>query len=446
MHNPDEGKTSTVVLTGDCLITRRLKPYNEANFTQMLEIIREADISFSNLEGLLTNYEGYPAAMSGGTYVVGDPIIADDLQWAGFNLFARANNHSMDWSFGGLLTTSAHLDARGMVHAGVGENLAVARSPAYLDTSAGRTAIISASSTFPPGAQAGQQRPDLPGRPGLNPLRYETTMEVPAGEIDHLRQMSEELGLEEMKRIRSAAFSRETQGCSDVFDLPGADFQFVAGEEYRVKTQPHRDDLKANLRAIEGAARQADWVIFSLHTHESAVGDLREPAEFVREFSRQAIDAGADAVVGHGPHYLRGIEIYNDRPIFYSLGNFIFQNESVRWLPHEIYDRYGLSLESTPDQLYDRRTDCDASGFPSAEMFWRTVMPEVKFSDRRLQSIILHPVTLGWELPRSRRGRPVLAEDDEAEDIIAEITKLSSKFDTPIKWADETRVGEVSLD
>ncbi len=446
MHNPREGSTATMVLTGDCLITRRLKPYEEENFTRMLKIIRDSDISFANLEGLLTDYEGYPAAMSGGTYVVGDPIIADDLQWAGFNLFARANNHSMDWSFGGLLSTSAHLDARGMVHAGVGENLAVARSPAYLDTAAGRTAIISASSTFPPGAQAGQQRPDLPGRPGLNPLRYETRFEVPGAEIERLRKLSENLGLQEMKRMRSAIFSRDSEDDRDTFDLPGADFQFVEGEEHRVRTEPQCDDLQANLRAIEGAARQADWVIFSLHTHESAMGDLRQPAEFVREFAHRAVDAGADAVVGHGPHYLRGIEIYQGRPIFYSLGNFIFQNESIRWLPHEIYDRYGLSLEATPDQLYDRRTDCDAQGFPSQEMFWRTVMPEVQFCERRLHRMVLHPVTLGWKLPRSRRGRPVLAEGEEAQDIIEEITQLSRGFATKIEWRGDTETGEVILD
>lgn len=39
------------------------------------------------------------------------------------------------------------------------------------------------------------------------------------------------------------------------------------------------------------------------------------------------IDAAADVVVGHGPHVLRGIEVYKGRPIFYSLANFIFEND-----------------------------------------------------------------------------------------------------------------------
>ena len=47
------------------------------------------------------------------------------------------------------------------------------------------------------------------------------------------------------------------------------------------------------------------------------------------------VDAGADLFVGHGPHVLRGVEIYKGKPIFYSLGDFIFQNETLLRLPSE---------------------------------------------------------------------------------------------------------------
>ncbi len=442
MHNPSEGRNALMTFTGDTLITRRLKPYGEPAFNDMLSIFRNADISFTNLEGLLTNYEGYPAAASGGTYVVADPVIADDLKWAGFNLFARANNHSMDWSFGGLLTTSAHLDARDMIHAGVGPNMAVARSAGYLDTGAGRAAVLSASSTFPSGAHAGEQRPDMPGRPGLNPLRYSRWLEVPEEDIDNLRKMSEGLGLEALKRRLGRADSE------DVFRLPllASGLEFRRGDGYRLGTAPHEDDLEANLKAISGAKKQSDWVIFSLHSHESEMGSPREPAAFMKEFAREAIDAGADAVVGHGPHYLKGIEIYNGRPIFYSLGNFVFQNETVRWLPHDIYQRYGLGLEASVDELYDRRTDNDARGFPSDGMYWRSVIAETAFEDRELVRMTLYPVTLGWRRPRTLRGRPVLAKGDEAADIIEEIKNLSDPFGVEIRWDEESETGEVVLD
>ncbi|HSR92884.1 MAG TPA: CapA family protein [Gemmatimonadales bacterium] len=48
----------------------------------------------------------------------------------------------------------------------------------------------------------------------------------------------------------------------------------------------------------------------------------KEPRGDLRKWARAVIDAGADAVVGHGPHVLRGVEFYKGKPIFYSLGNF----------------------------------------------------------------------------------------------------------------------------
>ena len=58
---------------------------------------------------------------------------------------------------------------------------------------------------------------------------------------------------------------------------------------------------------------------------------------FLETFSRRCVDAGADAVIGHGPHELRGIEIYHGAPIFYSLGNFLFETETVEKQPYDAY-------------------------------------------------------------------------------------------------------------
>jgi hypothetical protein len=60
----------------------------------------------------------------------------------------------------------------------------------------------------------------------------------------------------------------------------------------------------------------------AVHTSEVAESLGREPRGDLRRWARAVIDAGADAVVGHGPHVLRGMEFYRDRLIAYSLGNF----------------------------------------------------------------------------------------------------------------------------
>jgi Bacterial capsule synthesis protein PGA_cap len=60
----------------------------------------------------------------------------------------------------------------------------------------------------------------------------------------------------------------------------------------------------------------------AVHTPEAAESLGREPRGDLRRWARAVIDAGADAVIGHGPHVLRGIEFYRGRLIAYSLGNF----------------------------------------------------------------------------------------------------------------------------
>jgi poly-gamma-glutamate synthesis protein (capsule biosynthesis protein) len=64
---------------------------------------------------------------------------------------------------------------------------------------------------------------------------------------------------------------------------------------------------------------QADIVVASCHW-----GLGRDPLQYMTEIARAAIDAGADVVMGHGPHYVLPIEVYNGRPIFYGLSNLTF--------------------------------------------------------------------------------------------------------------------------
>ncbi|HUR95732.1 MAG TPA: CapA family protein [Gemmatimonadales bacterium] len=61
----------------------------------------------------------------------------------------------------------------------------------------------------------------------------------------------------------------------------------------------------------------------ALNVRETAESLGREPRGDLRRWARAVIDAGADAVVGHGPHVLRGVEYYRERPVVYSLGNFL---------------------------------------------------------------------------------------------------------------------------
>ena len=90
-------------------------------------------------------------------------------------------------------------------------------------------------------------------------------------------------------------------------------------------------------KEIIEAKKQADIVLVSFHGHETDGEDTTVPSMFLETFSRRCVDAGADAVIGHGPHELRGIEIYHGAPIFYSLGNFLFETETVEKQPYDAY-------------------------------------------------------------------------------------------------------------
>src|SRR5699024_7510892 len=132
---------------------------------------------------------------------------------------------------------------------------------------------------------------------------------------------------------------------------------FIPGSETGHTTKPYTKDLDEIVQSVKEAGRQADWIMVTSHTHE---GDGNRPPEFLKTFAHTVIDAGADMVITTGYHGLRPVEIYNDRPIFYSLGDFIFQNETVKKMPQEMYDRYGVSQDSLSGYLQDKRIE--ASG------------------------------------------------------------------------------------
>jgi poly-gamma-glutamate synthesis protein (capsule biosynthesis protein) len=145
------------------------------------------------------------------------------------------------------------------------------------------------------------------------------------------------------------------------------------------------------------------------------------------------IDEGADLEVGHGPHLLRGMEIYKGKPIFYSLGNFLGQNELVPKMPSDAYDRFRAAPDLTPGQVYQKRTNNDQAGFPADPRYWESVLPTLAFEGGELKGIELTPITLGWKESRFNRGRPRLADKDDAARILARFADLSKPYGTSLK-------------
>ena len=133
---------TTFMAAGDCFITRRIPECGYEGYEALETFIKDHDVRFLNLESTFHNYEGYPAAESGGTWARSDPRTLDDIKEMGFNIFTTANNHSGDFGEGGVLATIRHLEERDMIFSGTGKNLGDASKPCYIETRNSRVALI----------------------------------------------------------------------------------------------------------------------------------------------------------------------------------------------------------------------------------------------------------------------------------------------------------------
>ena len=419
----------TMALTGDSIVTRKLSVYQEPEFLEMIELIRSADVAFTNVEILFHDYESYPMVAGGGTYMRAQPEIAKELAWAGFDLGSLANNHSGDYGPPAMLLTEKHVREAGITGAGIGKSLAEAREAKFLETTKARIAFISVASTFPDHAMASATRDDIPPRPGLNPLRHQTTYRVSRERLEALRATMEDLSMNPPEEGDSLKFLRS---------------RFVAGDPADVITAPHAGDLAAIAVVVRNAARQADYTIVTIHAHE---GDKSRfvPAQFLVTFARAMIDEGADVFVGHGPHVLRAVEIYKGKPILYSLGDFLFQNETLQRLPHENYARYELGEDKGLADFNDARYKNDTISFPATPEIWESVVARPVFEGDTLVELSLHPISLGFGKARTVRGRPMFADEALGRKIIDDLKRLSEPFGTEIDYVDGVGVVRLAL-
>lgn len=406
----------TLALTGDSIIMQRLSPFVEPEFTGLMNLVRGADAAFTNLETLFHDYEAPPSHESGGTWMRTDPPIVKELVWAGFDLVSRANNHAGDFGPLGSQITSRYVREAGLVEAGVGNSLAEAREAKFLETPRARIALISAASTFPPSSRAGNTRGDMPPRPGLSPLRFTTTYVVTPDRLADLKRVASEL-------------SGQPPAAGDVLNFAGR--RYIAGATPGQRSEPNPEDLAEIAGVVRSAATLADIVIVSLHCHEGGV-NRSVPADFITVFARAMVDAGADVFVGHGPHVLRGVEIYKGKPILYSLSNFIFQNETLLRMPADSYEQYDLDAAAQPADYLDARYDKDRRSFPADPEYWDSVLATTKWEGSKFVELQLHPITLGYKTSRADRGRPKLASGEDATRILEMMTTRSKAFGTTV--------------
>lgn len=416
---------------GDMIIQRRIQEDFEG-YSELSSFIEEGDGRFFNLETTL-NYEGEcPASQfSGGTYIRTNPEVLDDIKKFGFNMASANNNHAMDFSYEGLYRTMECLDESGLVHSGLGRNLAEASAPRYLDTKNGRIALIAVSTSFNPCMMAGEQTNRVPGRAGVNGLNVSSYVELPKEDIQIIKRIAKETNINAQKEItRKEGYHPELKDNEAELGT----MKFVEGEKSRFVSKINENDLKRVEKAIYEAQLQADYIIISIHSHQLSGSEKESPSEFLQDFAHRMIDAGANAIVGHGPHLLRPIEIYKNSPIFYSLGDFIVQLYNIEFAPDEFYKKYKLTADSTVHELLKTRSKDFTRGLMEDARMFKTVIPLWETEGTELKSLKLMPVMAMMEGNKSQIGLPRRCAPELIHEYIA---NMSAPFGTKIKINEE---------
>ncbi|MEE9261635.1 MAG: CapA family protein [Dehalococcoidia bacterium] len=428
----------TIAVAGDSMITRPMSMFNEERFLKLVDLLRSADASVVNLEMLFHDYEMSWENKETVSFQVSDPANLKELKWMGFKVVTTANNHSYDYSEAGFLTTLRHCKETGLLQAGGGRHLDEARAPAYLDTAGGRVAVMSATTTFSSDSRAGLGRPEFPGKPGVNALRHDSVHQVTRHVFDALREANRELGYQEREEVARRFHPTTAEVYDHETELRFLGGKFRLAEEYGVLTSCNKDDLTEIGNWIRGAKKASDWPIYGVHCHESGDsgeyhgGSRLSPPNFLQEFAHFTIDQGCSLFFAHGPHFLRGIEIYKNRPIFYSLGNFIFQNETVQWVPEPVYRGLKLGYEHNPGDWGQARSGGGKFGFAADPVFYRSAVALCRYANGDLKEIQLHPIDLGFQQPMSQRGRPVMAEGPVAQEVLKWLQDVSKPYGTEI--------------
>ncbi len=231
-------------------------------------VLQDADVTFGQLEFVLSE-QGSRLPQVRHT-VRAKPADAAEIADAGFDVISFAGNHCMDFGAAAMLDTIDNITAAGMLAVGVGANLADARRPASLDVRGTRISFLSCSSILPHSFWATENRP------GCAPMRAFTVYE----QIEH--------------------------------DQPGT--------PPRIHTFAHREDLALLVSDVRRLKAAGDFVAVSVHWGIHFIP--AEIADYQRDIAHALIDAGADVILGHHSHILKGIEIYRGVPVYYSLANF----------------------------------------------------------------------------------------------------------------------------
>lgn len=373
-----------IAAVGDMMISdpvsNRLLPEARA----MYDVIRAADVAFANCEQAVADQ----GALRGGFPQTAEPPMLDDFRASGLSMLSLANNHSFDLGEAGLLDWIEESKSRGFTVAGAGRTAEEALAPGVMTVKGQRVGLLAflcaADSDAMTLYRAGASKPGIGVIAG-------TRVQVPGSSVPLLL--------------------------------------------------PHAADLQRMTDAVRRARANVDVLMVSFHQHwnvdlpPGAATPRRPPvpagsvvpaeldnannqvAEGRRLICRAAIDAGADIIVGHGPHVLNGIEVYRGKPILYSLGHFyVSLLRGGRAIPR-------LQLSASLARLAE-------SNFNLEEHRWAAIA-RIFVRGATVTRVQLLPLYMDVH----KDGLPYFPGDTEAATVNGALETLSRPFDTSLRAA-----------
>jgi len=300
-------------------------------------VLSKADIGFCQLENPFsekklarTGTSGYPLDKDREPSSFDDqlpcsPADAAALVNAGLKVCSFASNRCFRMGQEGFLNTLDVLKEKNLHVIGAGRNIAEARKPALLNVKNTKIAFLGYNSVVAPGSEAQADKP------GCAPVRASTSYQ----QVD-----------------------------------------WQPGTPPKIITSAFSDDLSAMVDDIRKAKEQADVVIMSIHWGVHLIPAVI--ATYQYEVGHAAIDAGADLILGHHPHILKGIEVYKGKPIFFSIGNFAFES----WTGH-----------TSPEgkALYKVKPDPDYPSYLFSPECRMTMLLKITISDRKVDRVSFLP-------------------------------------------------------
>ncbi len=273
-----EPQDVSILLMGDINIQNRPDP--ASGFSKISATLAEADIRFCNLEGAFAgtgtdpNVNDIPHKPS---WTHSDPKMVEGLKSVDMDVVGVANN--VTYPNSALMKSLMVLDAAGIRSTGGGANIKEATQPVILERNGTKIGFIQYACTVFPFDHAATNT-----QPGIAQVKVSTSYEAPRN-----------------------------------LDKPG--------QPPYVRTQVNEQSLTAMTNHIRSLKQNADVVIASYHW---GVSNVYEPDPYQRQIAQAAIDAGADVIFGHGAHKLQEVEVYQEKPIFYCVGQGVFDWWKVR--------------------------------------------------------------------------------------------------------------------